>query len=609
MNRWMRCATGQSPSVSDLLAGPDSVYEEHHGHSRSRSRNPHSQASSQLSPTQGGFGSQALDYEGRRGGYERRRMQGIDEFDDDFQRNRKRARGTASRRIAEMADERPVRVTRPTKIPVQISDEQVIWNIYDQRFRGLQQTACKLIAKAWVKLVEPKKQSTHPYTGSDEKAPDWWPKPWGTTRDEKVRHKEPDHLYKKERVHLLKHILRMIVLPNAEQHPDIQKLNLNVAKLEEATTEVLSSFFADKDAPNNGKKRPYLKEIFLLAKYEERFRNGEIDGTTNVYIMSEDKIPDNYHSDNDESGIKADEEEVMRGPVTLSPRRNNMPQSLIVPTRAPTSSGAAMSANSSTPSHNSDHSPGTGLSAGPGSTAHSFMGDLPHRNHPTYPPTQLMHPDIGANDHHTGYVDNGSALGVGNSPNQQQHHQQSQHHQAHQTLPHPHQSLADSHSGVSMQQMVPNPHEASRRSSIFSPTTEYSGTPTSTNVYNTWQPQQNTNPPSASPLYAFPPQQAQVQVQAAQAQAHGSYVPQASVGAVGSVGMAPQSHSYMGHGFESLPRSSYDPAPHDAIFRQNSVPHGGGVNPQGTYSIPLGQDTRALPGHGLKPEPPNRHLH
>lgn len=68
----------------------------------------------------------------------------------------------------------------------------------------------------------------------------------------------------------------MIVLPNAEQHPDIQKLNLNVAKLEEATTEVLSSFFTDKDAPNNIKKKPYLKEIFLLAKYEERFRNGEI---------------------------------------------------------------------------------------------------------------------------------------------------------------------------------------------------------------------------------------------------------------------------------------------------------------------------------------------
>ncbi|CAK7213253.1 hypothetical protein SCUCBS95973_001738 [Sporothrix curviconia] len=616
MNRWMRCATGQSPSVADPLAAPDSVYEDH-GHPRSRSRNPHVQASSQLSPTQAGFGPHASDYEGRRGGYDRRRMQDIDEFDEDFHRNRKRARGTTARRVVEMAEERPVRVTRPTKIPIQISEEQAIWKIYDQRFRGLQQTACKLIAKAWVKLVEPKKQSTHPYTGSDEKAPDWWPKPWGNTRDEKVRHKEPDHLYKKERVHLLKHILRMIVVPNSEQHPDIQKLHLNVAKLEEATTEVLSSFFADKDSPNNMKKRPYLKEIFLLAKYEERFRNGEIDGTTNVYIMSEEKLPDNYQSDDDSSVIKADEEEVMRGPVTLSPNRT-MPQALHGPTRTATSTGVAPSAHSSTPSHSGDRSPGTGgLSAGPGSASHAFMGEIPHRGHSTYPPPQMMHhPDMGASDHHTGYVDSGNGMGVGNSPSQQQHHhqqpqhqhQQHQHHPAHQNLPHPHQQpLTESHSSVSLQQIVPNPHETSRRSSIFSPTSEYSGTPTSANVYQTWQPQpqQSSNPPSASSMYTFPPHQ----VQATQ---HTSFVPQAPVapvGGVGSVGLAPPSHGYMGHGFDSMPRTSYDTAPHDTMFRQSGVAHSGGVNPPGTYSIPLPQDTRALPNHGLKTEPPNRHLH
>jgi hypothetical protein len=80
---------------------------------------------------------------------------------------------------------------------IRINDSKGLWNFYDQRFKSCQQSACKLIAKAWVKLVEPKKQSTHPYTGSDEKAPDWWPKPWGTTKEDKVRHKEPDHLYKR----------------------------------------------------------------------------------------------------------------------------------------------------------------------------------------------------------------------------------------------------------------------------------------------------------------------------------------------------------------------------------------------------------------------------
>ena len=79
-----------------------------------------------------------------------------------------------------------------------------------------------------------------------------------------------------ERVHLLNHILRMIVEPSKTQHPDIQKLNLNVRKLEEITTEALSAFFTDKENPANGKKRPYLNEIFKVAKQEERFKNGEI---------------------------------------------------------------------------------------------------------------------------------------------------------------------------------------------------------------------------------------------------------------------------------------------------------------------------------------------
>jgi hypothetical protein len=68
----------------------------------------------------------------------------------------------------------------------------------------------------------------------------------------------------------------MIVEPNERQHPDIQKLKLNVKKLEEITIEALSGFFADKDIPANAKKRPFLNEIFKVAKQEERFKKGEI---------------------------------------------------------------------------------------------------------------------------------------------------------------------------------------------------------------------------------------------------------------------------------------------------------------------------------------------
>ncbi|KAF3009283.1 hypothetical protein E8E15_001438 [Penicillium rubens] len=77
--------------------------------------------------------------------------------------------------------------------------------------RRLQQTNCRALAKAYVKLVEPRKQVYFPYNGRivvagvtqqlDPEAakPPWWPAG--------VRHREPDHLLKEERIRLLIHIL------------------------------------------------------------------------------------------------------------------------------------------------------------------------------------------------------------------------------------------------------------------------------------------------------------------------------------------------------------------------------------------------------------------
>ncbi|KAL2014894.1 hypothetical protein VTK56DRAFT_7153 [Thermocarpiscus australiensis] len=107
-------------------------------------------------------------------------------------------------------------------------------------------------------------------------APDWWPKPWGPGEKDRVRHVEPDHLWKKERVYLLNHILRLVVEPREKQHPDIRRLNVNVAKLESVTMEALSSWFADNQNPNNAKKRPIVKELFRVAKIEEKYKNNEI---------------------------------------------------------------------------------------------------------------------------------------------------------------------------------------------------------------------------------------------------------------------------------------------------------------------------------------------
>lgn len=62
--------------------------------------------------------------------------------------------------------------------------------------------------------------------------------------------------------------------PNEKQHRDIKKLQLNVRKLEECTTEALSGFYAE--SATNASKKQFLNEIFKVAKQQERFKNGEI---------------------------------------------------------------------------------------------------------------------------------------------------------------------------------------------------------------------------------------------------------------------------------------------------------------------------------------------
>lgn len=79
-----------------------------------------------------------------------------------------------------------------------------------------------------------------------------------------------------ERIRLLVHILKMVIEPYDKQCPTVQKLRLNVAKLEEVTMEAMSAWFNDDDHPENLSKKPFLKEIFKVAKAEERYKNGEI---------------------------------------------------------------------------------------------------------------------------------------------------------------------------------------------------------------------------------------------------------------------------------------------------------------------------------------------
>jgi hypothetical protein len=64
--------------------------------------------------------------------------------------------------------------------------ELMTW--YSSKFDSLQQQTCKVVVKAWIKVIEPKKQTRYPYNKGNEGKPPWWP--------QDLRHKEPDHLVK-----------------------------------------------------------------------------------------------------------------------------------------------------------------------------------------------------------------------------------------------------------------------------------------------------------------------------------------------------------------------------------------------------------------------------
>lgn len=80
-----------------------------------------------------------------------------------------------------------------------LSDKTQVDFYFQSVFCVINQQRCKAIAKAWIKVVEPKKQSKYPYIKGEASKPSWWPSD--------VVHRGSDHLKKPERIRLLVAIL------------------------------------------------------------------------------------------------------------------------------------------------------------------------------------------------------------------------------------------------------------------------------------------------------------------------------------------------------------------------------------------------------------------
>ncbi|KAN0065859.1 hypothetical protein ACQY0O_000990 [Thecaphora frezii] len=144
--------------------------------------------------------------------------------------------------------------SHPPQFDVRLENEAARTAFLELRFGQLQQGVCKTVAKAWIKIIEPKKQTRCPYNKGEEGKPTWWP--------EGVRHKEPDHLMKPERHSLLLTILRS---------PKVQ-----VARLQLATAEVVALIKADKVS--------LLMDVYRIAREEEKMREAKVDMDTPMTV-------------------------------------------------------------------------------------------------------------------------------------------------------------------------------------------------------------------------------------------------------------------------------------------------------------------------------------
>ncbi|OBT62454.1 hypothetical protein VE03_08600 [Pseudogymnoascus sp. 23342-1-I1] len=154
---------------------------------------------------------------------------------DDYSTNSSRSLGGRKRIHANVTRPAvPAVHTLPNRT-ITIGDDTARDEFYHRCLKNIQQNGCKIIRKAWVKVLEPKKQSTYLYTKGVQKSPPWWPT---VTGPNKIRHKELDHLNKRERIILLMHIMGLI--------------------LEEVTREPMATWFANREKPKNARKRGFL---------------------------------------------------------------------------------------------------------------------------------------------------------------------------------------------------------------------------------------------------------------------------------------------------------------------------------------------------------------
>ncbi|KAJ5814560.1 hypothetical protein N7474_006337 [Penicillium riverlandense] len=161
--------------------------------------------------------------------------------------------------------------TSDSRVMISVRDADLLGRYYKKAFENLQQTNCRVLAKAYIKLVEPRKQVNYPYNGRkivagtprqldpNETKPPWWPSG--------VSHREPDHLPKSERIRLLIYILRDLRTSHG----------ISARKLREADQPIRRQI-------SPIERLEILDELYRVRHEEEKFLEGKTDTQGTVWI-------------------------------------------------------------------------------------------------------------------------------------------------------------------------------------------------------------------------------------------------------------------------------------------------------------------------------------
>ncbi|EPS42631.1 hypothetical protein H072_3434 [Dactylellina haptotyla CBS 200.50] len=133
----------------------------------------------------------------------------------------------------------------PPLVPLCIGKQAEVATYLWRKFVQIQQLDCKVIAKAWVKVIEPKKQAHSPYNGGDATRPWWWPVD--------APHKEPDHLLKNARIRVLVSCISDQLVP--------------ISLLRAATD----------DTSLRPSQKEILHEMYDVMELDQRMRAGNLD--------------------------------------------------------------------------------------------------------------------------------------------------------------------------------------------------------------------------------------------------------------------------------------------------------------------------------------------